>query len=329
MDAFPHPALKGTLGRHPVFPDVIRRAPVRSGPREWAIQWVGMCRLLGYATDGRNLSLREVLGERVAGEFHDMGEIHNDGWGVSMLAAPRRAPGRRDGGEAAPETEERLYRSTDAAVDDPAFAGLSDVPARSALWHLRLASSHLPLILENQQPFATSGLSFMHNGDISDDEDRNIVTNRDYPVDRSVLLSTGGKSDSAVFFAVVLEYVGFGFALDEAVAQAVRELRRTYPKSSYNCMLLSHDQLIMLRASGRHENPERIVELYDSYGRGDQVLDYRVVRYRPIVDEGERAGVVVASSGFPQPEEEGWRELENDHMLVASNRTGRFHVRAL
>lgn len=288
-----------------------------------------MCRLLGYATDGRNLSLGEVLGERAMGAFHRLGEIHNDGWGVSMLAMPRRPPYRRDGGEAAPETEDRLYRSTDAAVDDPVFVSLAGVPARSALWHLRLASSHLPLVLENQQPFTANGLSFMHNGDISDDEDRNIVTNRDFPVDRSVLLSTGGKSDSAVFFAVILEYVGFGFALDEAVAQAVRELRRTYPKSSYNCMLLSGDELIMLRASGRHENPERIVELYESYGVAEQVRDYRVVRYRPIVVDGAQAGVVVASSGFPQPAEEGWRELENDHMLVVSNRTGRFHVRAL
>ncbi|WP_314688512.1 class II glutamine amidotransferase [uncultured Bifidobacterium sp.] len=288
-----------------------------------------MCRLLGYATDGRNLSLREVLGSPAADAYRGMAEIHNDGWGVSMLARPRRSPYRRDGGEASPETEDRLYRSTDAAVDDPVFAGLADVPARSALWHLRLASSHLPLVLENQQPFAANGLSFTHNGDISDDENRNIVTNRDFPVDRSVLLSTGGKSDSAVFFAVVLEYVGFGFALDEAVAQAVRELRRTYPKSSYNCMLLSGEELIMLRASARHDSPERIVELYDSYGRADQVRDYRVVRYRPIVVDEAQAGVVVASSGFPQPEEEGWRELENDHMLVASNRTGRFHVRAL
>ena len=51
-------------------------------------------------------------------------------------------------------------------------------------------------------------------------------------MNHSVFLSTGGRSDSAIFFAVILEYIGFGFPLDEAVAQAVRELRQAYPKSA-------------------------------------------------------------------------------------------------
>ena len=89
-----------------------------------------------------------------------------------------------------------------------------------------MASSNLPLILENQQPFYANGLSFIHNGDISDDQGRNIITNRSFPVDPSIVQSTGGRSDSAIFFAVILQYIGFGFALDEAVAQAVRELRK-------------------------------------------------------------------------------------------------------
>ncbi len=87
------------------------------------------------------------------------------------------------------------------------------------MWHLRLASSNLPLIMENQQPFYANGLSFIHNGDISDDNGRNIITNRSYPVIHIVFLSTGGRSDSAIFFAVILQYIGFGFALDEAVAR--------------------------------------------------------------------------------------------------------------
>lgn len=114
-----------------------------------------------------------------------------------------------------------------------------------------MASSNLPLILENQQPFYANGLSFIHNGDISDDQGRNIITNRAFPVDPNIVQSTGGRSDSAIFFAVILQYIGFGFALDEAVAQAVRELRKSYPKSSYNCMIQSQDQFIALCAAGR------------------------------------------------------------------------------
>ena len=74
---------------------------------------------------------------------------------------------------------------------------------------------------------------------------------------------------------MILQYIGFGFALDEAVAQAVRELRKSYPKSSYNCMIQSQDQFIALCAAGREVTSKRIVEIYDQYGRGDQAHDYR------------------------------------------------------
>ena len=198
-----------------------------------------------------------------------------------------------------------------------------------------MASSNLPLILENQQPFYANGLSFIHNGDISDDQGRNIITNRAFPVDPNIVQSTGGRSDSAIFFAVILQYIGFGFALDEAVAQAVRELRKSYPKSSYNCMIQSQDQFIALCAAGREVTSKRIVEIYDQYGRGDQAHDYRVMRYRTLGESeadqaaGQPRGVVVASSGFDQCAEDGWTRLENNQMIVASNRTGAFRVRSI
>ena len=289
-----------------------------------------MCRLLGFATAGQDFSLRSVLGDAAVDDYRRLSEIHNDGWGTAMLSQPVETPYQRNGGEPTPETGTRLYKSTVAAHLDPVFDDLSNESARGSLWHLRLASSHLPLILENQQPFFAHGLSFIHNGDISDEEGRNIVTNRDFPIDRDLFESTGGRSDSAIFFAVVLEYAGMGFALDEAVAQAVRELRKTYPRSSYNCMVQSEDQFVVLRASGRHEVPQRIAEIYAEHGRTDRPDDYRMLRYRPILDgQGRAAGVVAASAGFVQDEADGWKALGNDQLLVASNRTGSFRVRAL
>ena len=162
------------------------------------------------------------------------------------------------------------------------------------------------------------------------DELANIITNRAFPVDPSIVQSTGGRSDSAIFFAVILQYIGFGFALDEAVAQAVRELRKSYPKSSYNCMIQSQDQFIALCAAGREVTSKRIVEIYDQYGRGEQARDYRVLRYRALGgNDDQPKGVVVASSGFDQRAEDGWTRLENDQMIVASNRTGEFRVRSI
>lgn len=45
-----------------------------------------MCRLLGYATSGFNLSLNDVLGMHEVTDFRDLSEIHNDGWGVALLS---------------------------------------------------------------------------------------------------------------------------------------------------------------------------------------------------------------------------------------------------
>ncbi|MBW3093169.1 class II glutamine amidotransferase [Bifidobacterium sp. 82T10] len=291
-----------------------------------------MCRLLGYATAGNNLSLNDVLGQSAAREFVELSEIHNDGWGASLISEPADPPHVRDGGAPAPETGVKLYKSTIAAYRDPLSADFAADPARGALWHLRLASSHQPLIMENQQPFFANGLSFIHNGDISDERGVNIIHNRDYPVNRGAFLSTGGRSDSAIFFSIILEYVAFGFALDEAVAQAVRQLRQAYPKSSYNCMIQSEDQFIALCAAGREVTSPRIVEIYDQYGKADKAHDYRVIRYRAIdADQrtGKPSGVVVASSGFAQDEADGWTQLHNDQMIVASNRTGEFRVRSI
>lgn len=286
-----------------------------------------MCRLLGYATAGFNLSLNAVLGQDNVEDFRELSEIHNDGWGVAQLSDPAEAPHVRDGGAPTPETGTRIYKSTIAARHDSTFEALADEPSRGAIWHLRLASSNLPLIMENQHPFYANGLSFIHNGDISDANGRNIVTNRSYPVNHSVFLSTGGRSDSAIFFAVILEYIGFGFSLDEAVAQAVRELRQAYPKSSYNCMIQSEDQLIALCAAGREKTSPRIVEIYDEYGRGEQAADYRVMRYRELRDDnGDSAGVVVSSSGYKQ---EGWNVLENDQMIIVSNRNSTYRLRSI
>ena len=95
-------------------------------------------------------------------------------------------------------------------------------------------------------------------------------------------------------------------------------------------MIQSQDQLVALCAAGREKTSPRIVEIYDEYGKGEKAHDYRVMRYRDVQDrDGKPSGVVVASSGFEQNESDGWKVLENDQMIVASNRTGECHVRSI
>ena len=111
-----------------------------------------------------------------------------------------------------------------------------------------------------------NGLSFIHNGDISDANGRNIVTNRSYPVNHSVFLSTGGRSDSAIFFAVILEYIGFGFARrGRGPGRA-----RTAPSFHPEVQLQLHDSSPRTSSSPCappvEKTSPRIVEIYDEYG---------------------------------------------------------------
>lgn len=268
-----------------------------------------------------------MLGLEACAQFRELSEIHNDGWGAAIVNEPDQVAHVSDGGAPSPETGSAIYRNTIAARYDALFDDLATVRARGALWHLRLASSNLPLILENQQPFYANGLSFIHNGDISDDKGRNITTNRSYPINEGLVQSTGGRSDSAMYFAIVLQYLGFGFELEEAVAQAVRELRATYPDSSYNCMVQSKDQFIALHADSGEPTPKRVIQIYEQYGRAKQAHDYRMLRYRVIDDEqSNQHGIVVASTGFDQSD---WTDLPNNSMIVASNRTGAFRIRTI
>lgn len=91
-----------------------------------------MCRLLGYATAGFNLSLNAVLGQDNVEDFRELSEIHNDGWGVAQLSDPAEAPHVRDGGAPTPETGTRIYKSTIAARHDSTFEALADEPSRGA-----------------------------------------------------------------------------------------------------------------------------------------------------------------------------------------------------
>ncbi|MDN6017605.1 MAG: class II glutamine amidotransferase [Bifidobacterium mongoliense] len=290
-----------------------------------------MCRLLGYAADGTDMSLVDVLGDAAVEDFRGLSEIHHDGWGCALPADDEPAgDDPRAVGTGADHAGGRVYRNTVEARHDPIFTQLSRQACRGALWHLRLASSHLPVIVENQQPFHAHGLSFIHNGDISDDRGRNIVEHADDVIGRKDFLATGGRSDSVLFFGVMLAYVRSGAPLDSAVSQAIGRLRAICPKSSYNCMIQSPQSTVVVQASGRVDVPPRICEIYEDYGREGQAHDYRTVRYREVRDgRGALHAVVAASSGFDQPEGDGWRELGNDHMLVMSNRDATYEVRPL
>ncbi|MDF7664430.1 class II glutamine amidotransferase [Bifidobacterium sp. ESL0763] len=275
------------------------------------------------------MSLSDVLGRRDTADFRRLSEIHRDGWGVSMYCGPGSRAKIWDVGH------ERSYHTTMAAYQDGQFEPLAEAPARSALWHLRWGSPGVPGILKNQQPFVLDGVSFIHNGHISSADGVSILDNPEFDVDQEILGEISKRSDSAIFFAVILRFMREGLKLPEAVRRGLAKLRETYPDSSYNCVAQDGSCMVAVRAVGSERTHAGIVDFYDDYGWTGQAKDYNAIRYRTIGGSGQDSGgdgikgVVVASSGFRQRADEGWRDLANNHMLVISHATGDFDIQEL
>ena len=253
-----------------------------------------MCRLLGWvAREG--LSLRDVLGEESFVAFAQLSRIHADGWGLAYSAGDRI----------------EVERSTTNASTDPAFTAVAtDVQARAGLAHLRWASPGLPVELCNAHPFSSGGTAFAHNGGI-------------YPFERiGELLDdewrarlTGTTDSEHYFLAVLAEMAASGDDLPAALPRVLRRIADEYTPSSLNAMLLAPDALYVVNVhdeSIKPVLPEPEPLTVDAMVEAtEEEVPYYDLRYRRTADS-----VVVASSGFAQPEGGGWRRMENNSLLV-------------
>jgi predicted glutamine amidotransferase len=258
-----------------------------------------MCRLLGWvAQDG--LSLRDVLGEESFVAFAQLSRIHADGWGVAYAAGN------------ALEVE----RSTSNACADPAFTAVATgAVARAGLAHLRWASPGLPVELRNAHPFRWGQTAFAHNGGI-------------YPFDRvGELLDdqwrariTGTTDSEHFFLAVMAEMAGSGDDLPTALPRVLRRIAADFAPSSLNAMFLAPEALYVVNCHDAALRPvlpppeaRSVDEMVEAT---EEEAPYYDLRYR-------RTGtsVVVASSGFAQPEGGGWRRMENNTLLVVDRAT--------
>ena len=253
-----------------------------------------MCRLLGWvARDG--LTLRDVLGEESFVAFAQLSRIHADGWGVAYDAGDRID----------------VERSTTNASSDPAFAAVAtDVRARAGLAHLRWASPGLPVELCNAHPFRHEGTAFAHNGGI-------------YPFERiGELLDdewrarlTGTTDSEHYFLAVLAEMARSGDDLPTALPRVLRRIADEYTPSSLNAMVLAPEALYVVNVHDESVRPvlpplepQTVDEIVEAT---EEEAPYYDLRYR-----GTGDSVVVASSGFAQPEGGGWRRMENNSLLV-------------
>jgi predicted glutamine amidotransferase len=253
-----------------------------------------MCRLLGWvAREG--LSLRDVLGEESYVAFAQLSRIHADGWGLAYQAGDHL----------------EVERSTTNASTDPAFSAVAtDVATRAGLAHLRWASPGLPVELCNAHPFRWSETAFAHNGGI-------------YPFDRiGELLDdewrarlTGTTDSEHYFLAVEAEMAASGDDLPTALPRVLRRITENYTPSSLNAMFLAPEALYVVNCHDASIKPvlppserQSVDEMVEAT---EEEVPYYDLRYRSTGDS-----VVVASSGFAQPEGGGWRRMDNNSLLV-------------
>ena len=249
-----------------------------------------MCRLLGWVAPA-GTTLCGAIGEDNLPAFTELSRLHADGWGIAY----------DDGGEIG------VRRSVGSAFADPAFAQIAgDLVTPAALAHLRWATPGLAVQPSNTHPFLVEQMAFAHNGGI-------------YPLDRLDELlepgghrQMGGTTDSEYYFlAVMSEFYDRGADMVTALQRVVRRLATDFTPSSLNAMLLTPDALYVVSCA----NPDFRPRLPQPHREGGHE-DYFDLRYRRT-----EAGVVVASSGFPQPAADGWLPVADNSILVLDRRT--------
>lgn len=256
-----------------------------------------MCRLVGWVSRTPRTA-RQVLGDDGLEALRRLSRLHADGWGMAVDGDPGLA----------------VEHSTARADQDPLFAtATADRATRAGIVHLRWATPGLPVQLSNTHPFAVGDRAFAHNGAIDPVERLGELLD---PAWRSRLQ---GTTDSEHYFLAVLaelELPGTDVptAVDRVTARVVEEL----DPSSLNALLQTPEALYAVNCHDPGAGPGASPPVEGSLGeaRLAQEEPYFDLRYRVTSDS-----VVVASSGLVPTDDEAWRLLPNDHVLVVRRDT--------
>jgi predicted glutamine amidotransferase len=258
-----------------------------------------MCRLLGWAAR-RPRTVADALGGAELAAFTALSRQHADGWGMAWWP-----PG------ASSVDPPQVERSTTCAADDDRFAELTtSASADAGVVHLRWATPGLPVIAANTHPFVHGRMAFAHNGAI-------------HPLDRiGELVPAGwasqlvGTTDSERYFLSIVARVSKGEVLPQAVGAVVRRIFESFSPTSLNAMLLTPDALHVISAHDRSRVPMMRASSGGACSSTEPDTTFYELSYR-----ADANSVVVASSGFPQPEAEGWQRLANMTLLRIDRET--------
>jgi predicted glutamine amidotransferase len=198
-----------------------------------------------------------------------------------------------------------VERSTTCAADDTRFAELTtSASADAGFVHLRWATPGLPIIAANTHPFVHGSMAFAHNGTI------HPLHRIDELVPAGWESQLAGTTDSERYFLSIVAHLSESEPLPRAVAAVVRRIFEGFSPTSLNAMLLTPDALHVISA----HDPSRVPMLGAASGGASSSTEPDTTFYE-LSYRADANSVVVASSGFPQPEAEGWQRLANMTVL--------------
>ncbi len=268
-----------------------------------------MCRLLGWVSSAPR-SMADVLGPAALDGFTALSRHHADGWG---LATARAGDG--------PEVE----RSTAGAAGDPAFARAVHRAAPAGVAHLRWATPGMAVETRNTHPFRRGDTAFAHNGALHP-QDR---LSRALPL--RAPYAPEGTTDSERYFLTLLAALDAGADVAAAVSAVVARIGEAgLEVSSLNALLLTPTTLAAVNVHDPARAP--LHPHADPDGDPRSGADAAAARDAPYFDlryREDAGAVVVASSGFDQPADEGWAPLPDSSVLLIDRATLRTEVVAL
>jgi len=274
-----------------------------------------MCRLFAYVHSGSAKSMRETLGDRLVDEFRQLAEVHRDGWGAVWGSSGALSS----------------YLSTKPATQDPMFDALTTQVVDSVLVHERWASPGIGLQLDNQQPFTAGGVTFAHNGTISNDDGNLVHRPAAYRESLGLFQSTT-MSDSRIYadlFLLRLEEQrrystseGRPPSVDDvkqALVKTLAQLRMDYPDASFNNMIETSDFTFATRAhANQPKYSDGLRRGYEAAGWAHRIDDYYELGYTSISHADGSVTSVASSSGYPASDH--WTKLPNNTIFVLSHR---------
>jgi gamma-glutamyl hercynylcysteine S-oxide hydrolase len=267
-----------------------------------------VCRLIGFASLTSE-SIGDVIGEEQCDLFQGMSRLHRDGWGTAWLED-----------EAAGVPAVAAVRSATTGLDDVDLrSSLLSQPSRARIAHLRLASSGMPVRLENTHPYVAGNLAFAHNGGILPTDDLRSLVHPEFRSD------VHGNTDSELYFALIRQNLRDGGSLRRATVDAVAAIRERYPLVSLNALLVGPDELLAVHASRHTPIPH---EEFAGSGlpHSELPLEHTTDYYRMGYYRSPNGSIAFSSVGIDMA---GWHQLPQESVTSVDLRTLEVDVVAL